>query len=420
VDLYTQMRTRTRNVVLDSMILSNTTFTGPYQWCNGATPSSPVFSIAPSNTPTEWLNEAITDSLGRGKVNKVTHYKHHVKLTPKVSTLVYHDPGGTPANVSQGPIPNPMTYLTAHKNAHQGWSLNSSMPSGFTTDYSNLDDGKMVNDLLENARQLKADVLLNLVEANQVWPSISSLATSLPKMGANWRDLRKVISTASGAFLAWKFGVSPILSDVMNIQRYLPKLEQDVIRHGKQQASRFSITAEFPCAYAGPVGTSNPRIETAGRVLQAPIVRYVLVVKPKTKYHTSFFKKVDLVLSRFASSPASLAWEKIPFSFVVDWFVDLRGSLTKLDSLLGSEPYEVIGFSRSFSFHLQNELQFVNQNGCTGGDLWTSPQAQSVYKYYERIPVSDVNSIPVWRPRFGKSQAGITAALISQQLSKLH
>jgi hypothetical protein len=420
VDLYTQMRTRTRNVVLDSLVLTNTSFTGPYQYCNGSV-ATPTFGIAPSNTPTETLNEAITDSLGRGKVNRVFHYKHHLKMTPKVSTISYFDPGGGGANVTHGPIPNPMTYLATRVANHQGWSKNSSMPGGYTTDYSNLDDNKMVLDLLERAKQLKADVLLNLVEANQIWPSIKSLSTSLPAMAANWKDLRSVIRTASGAYLAWKFGVSPILSDFMNIQRYLPRLEQDVVRHGKQQASRFSITAEFPCMYAQPTSTeAYVRYVTAGRALKAPTVRYVLVVKPKTKYHTSFFKKADLVLSRFASSPASLAWEKVPFSFVVDWFVDLRGSLNKLDSLLGSEPYEVVGFSRSFSFHLQSEFSYVNINGCTGGDLWLSPQAQSEYKYYERIPVSGGSITPVWRPRFGKNQAGISAALISQQLSKLH
>jgi hypothetical protein len=360
------------------------------------------------------------DTVGRGKVNPVIHRKHHFKMTPKTEYISYYNAAVNGNVISQGPGPWAMESLASIAGTNQGWPSNS-LPNGYTVDMSGVDESKMVQDLIENAKQLKADVLLNLVEANQLWPAVQSLTSSpgqLANLGANWRDVRRFIKTASGAFLAYQFGIKPVLSDMMNVHRYLPRLQQDIVRHGKGAASRFSIFAQLPCTYTPPP-YGGQRLEAAGRALKPPTIRYVLVVKPKTKYHTSFFRKADFFMSRFASSPASLAWEKVPFSFVVDWFVDLRGTLNAIDKVIGSEPFEVVGFSRSFSYTLQSEISYGNTNGCTGAELWRSPQAQQMYTNYERSPVSSGGFAPVWRPRFGKNQASISAALISQQLSKL-
>jgi hypothetical protein len=273
----------------------------------------------------------------------------------------------------------------------------------------------MINNVLEYARQLKADVLLNVVEANQIWPSIKSLATSLPNMARNWRDLRNVLKSASGGYLAYKFGVSPILSDLMNVHRYLPRMREDVVRHQKQQARRFSVTAELPCTYTAPM----PNMGFKGDVVTPPVLRFVLVVKPKTKYHTELFARIDHFVSRFATSPASLAWELVPFSFVVDWFVDLRGVLNAVDNVVGSSPYEIVSFTRSFSYHLESSFQLQNFSACDGTSvIQTWPRCTSEMKHYERSLVSNNHSIS-WIPQFGKSQAAISAALISQKLSQL-
>jgi hypothetical protein len=152
--------------------------------------------------------------------------------------------------------------------------------------------------------------------------------------------------------------------------------------------------------------------------VEPPEVRYVLVVRPKIKYSLAFFQKADFVLSRFASSPASLAWEKIPFSFVIDWFVDVRGALNGLDNLLGTSPWEVVSFTRSFSYGLRTQATCKTFSPCDSSVLMDFLTATAEYKSYERSLASG-GPMPIWSPRFGKSQAAISAALITQALLKL-
>jgi hypothetical protein len=362
--------------------------------------------------------EEITDDIGKGRVHPVSHRKLHFQVHLKPE---YRGPSGDPGHIDYGTIGAISNLNKSICNGYATWA--SGLPIHWDIEPASVSENVLIEDVLERARGLKADVLLNTVEANQLWPSLTSLTNALPVMARNWKNLRKVIRTASGAYLAWKFGLSPVLSDMMSVHKYLPTLKTDVQRHANQDSSRFSrvaiLRATFPNGIIGGFGTDNQYRE--GKVLGDPTVRYVLVVKPSTKYHTSFFRTLDVAVRRFASSPASLAWELVPFSFVADWFVDIRGALRKFDTLLGSEPYKVVGFTRSFSYHLSSEHRYEQLSRCPGStavlDAWKCCTVE--YKNYERSVVSTGDITPRWNPRFGKNQAGISAALISQKLSSL-
>jgi hypothetical protein len=309
-----------------------------------------------------------------------------------------------------------------------GWntwdlSSNTQLPPRWTEDVTAIDESALRSRVLDAARQLKADVLLNLVEANQIAPSVASIAGSLPKMAANWKKIREVLRTASGAYLAWKFGISPILSDIMSIQRFWPKLKASVKRHGDMELSRFSAQAvtkmslvSNPYVSYYPIGGVDCLAQTwQGRVLKTPQIRYVLVVKPTTKYHSSVFKTADAVMSRFSTSPASLAWELVPFSFVVDWFVDVRGALSAVDNLLGYSPYEIHSFTRSHSYAVAADATLDVKSPC--GGVLNRFSCTVECNHYDRSLASG-SAMPNWTPRFGKNQAAISVALITQALAR--
>jgi len=256
-----------------------------------------------------------------------------------------------------------------------------------------------------------------------MWPSVKSLATSLPKMAANWGNLRRVISTASGGYLAWKFGVSPILQDMIAIHKYAGRMSRDLKKHSEGASHRITRSAVIPIAF-----DSSPTVDGVynnikwgerthlGSVLKTPTVRYVLVAKPRSV--SSAVNRLDFFTSRFSSSPASLAWELVPFSFVLDWFVDLRGTLRAVDEAVGGIPYEIINFTRSFSYELAANVDHTYRNTCDGSQLSKSNVGQVRYIHYERIPVSTTTTKALWKPRFGKNQAAISAALIGQMISR--
>jgi hypothetical protein len=409
------MRTRTRTTTNSVVSWPAGTCSFGQIACSGATNSGTVGYGARTvveNTETE----TIIDALGRGKVNPVRHTKEYTSLEGnRATTRAYGstDMGGSVITLSGWPARLGM--------AADVYGLGSSLLANWSFDSSSINETVMKNDVLERAKGLKADVLLNIVEANQVWPSLKSIASVIPQMASQWRTLRSMIKTASGSFLAWKFGVSPILSDMMSINRYMPILGRDLKRHVDGERSRFSVSRTFPLTYTPGLiapGGSYFRCTSQGRVLKVPTVRYVLVVEPETRYLTGFFQKLDFVMKRFASSPASLAWEKIPFSFVADWFVDIRGSLNALDNALGYAPYKIVSFSRSYSYAHATDIFGDWISPCTNGVVDSMKAGSYELEYYERDPVSG-GSIPTLKNRFGKNQAGISAALIAQQLSKL-
>jgi hypothetical protein len=332
-------------------------------------------------------------------------------------------------------------------------SSDTSFPRHWLINTSSFNEASLKAKVLENARQLKADVLLDIVEGNQIWPSIKSLALTLPKLskmvvlnsrlhsvnlGSNipriavasvplWNKVRPMIREASGGFLAWKFGIAPLLSDFVAIHKYMPKLVADVKRHTSGDTKRFSSVGEAIVSYddseRAPSTLNGVTVSiwtTQGRVIRKPEVRYVLVVKPKaSKYATDFFKKADTFMSRFATSPARLAWEKIPFSFVVDWFVDLKGTLDALDKLVGVTPYDVVSFTRSFTYQLATDVFITRKSPCTGGVLFDQSLGSCDFSHYERKPIDASSPLIRWQPHFGKNQAAISAALIAQQLARI-
>lgn len=368
------------------------------------------------------------DAVGRAPSNKCIHRSKEVIIDSQTRPIIapkLDGSGGTVQYTGLDPawVPSNAYWLSAFSS----WDVTSqagelpvrwSVPSSFA-----LNETSMKNDVLERARGLKADVALNIIESSQIWPSVKSLATSLPKMAANWGNLRRVIRTASGGYLAWKFGVSPILQDMIAIHKYAGRMSRDLKKYSEGAKHRITRSAVIPIVF-----DSSPTVDGVynnikwgerthlGSVLKTPTVRYVLVVKPRSV--DSAVNKLDFFTSRFSSSPASLAWELVPFSFVLDWFVDLRGTLRAVDDAIGGTPYDIVNFTRSFSYELAANVDHTYRNTCDGSQLSKSNVGQVRYIHYERIPVSTTTTKALWKPRFGKNQAAISAALIGQMISR--
>lgn len=135
-------------------------------------------------------------------------------------------------------------------------------------------------------------------------------------------------------------------------------------------------------------------------------------------YNLDAFKKLQYLINRFGSSgPASFVWERIPFSFVVDWFVDLSSIVGALDNAL-------TGFNQRLDDGWCSEKwsalvpvfkhKYVN---------WTSDkdgQQTALYEmsYYHR---EYLEPRITWglRDRFGKKQASYLAAVLHQLVANL-
>jgi hypothetical protein len=125
------------------------------------------------------------------------------------------------------------------------------------------------------------------------------------------------LRTASGQYLEFHFGWSPLVGDIYNAIDFLQNPLKSVEVKGSEQGRRerrngnpaapFSVIEDFvddyKVRYGAQIAISNPNLYLANGL--------------------------GLV------NPATVAWEVVPFSFVVDWIVNVEQFLSSATDLLG-------------------------------------------------------------------------------------
>jgi hypothetical protein len=415
--------------------------------CNGTLPTwTESFGTPGTTVNTDYTQETMRDELGKNSKHPVLHRKRTVRLnTIPYGRYVAFDAG---TGYSDTPV-HPEYCIYSYRNdleSQTAFDVNSivnSPPQWWTVGSPSFpDEVHLKEDVLEKAKGLKADILLDLIEAHQMASFIVPFSQTIPNYRADWKRLRRdrrlvkrialsevkgIARSVSGNHLMYAFGIAPLVSDLIVVNKALATMARDIRRFVSEEPMRYSSKAEhvafftMPKQYGTGVGNGANAIlsvEGVGKVAKPPTTRYVLVVKPKRQLLDEALNSIDFLLSRFASSPASLAWELVPFSFVADWFVDLRGILRLLDSAMGFTPYDIVSFTRSYSYAVSASVTGSRINPCNGTPLYIYPAGQVEFKHYERSLVTDKSYWPVWKPRFGNNQMAISASLITQMLLK--
>jgi hypothetical protein len=138
-------------------------------------------------------------------------------------------------------------------------------------------------------------------------------------LGIKKRTLRKSASDMGSVWLEYSFGWKPLVEDIhsasMVLQRPFPKF---LICRGRAKASMTLSLSEGSGIYLG--NYEHVTFKTAVQ-LQSEV------------YVTNWvaWKANQLGLT----NPLSIAWEVIPFSFVVDWFVPVGNYLQSLTDFVG-------------------------------------------------------------------------------------
>jgi hypothetical protein len=115
-----------------------------------------------------------------------------------------------------------------------------------------------------------------------------------------------------------------------------------------------------------------------------------------------------------------LAWEKVPFSFVVDWFVDLTGLVDFLDNAIVGKNKKIDRCWKSEKYH----VLIPSYKHIQGGSQFMFPTLDgqqitlSEVRYYHREPMDPNLSIGL-SGRFGKKQATLSMALFYQMIANL-
>lgn len=215
---------------------------------------------------------------------------------------------------------------------------------------------------------------------------------------------RGMIKLISAAYLEWLYGVKPLLQTVFDAA-------DENIRVVINKTARFSAraSAEFNPSYA---------------IFRRFDSEYVRMPVTSSKMKISVTIGADLRTNKFDYSrwsslnPVSIAWETLPYSFVVDWFYNVGGYLRNLETYL-------LYWNDFRSGYRTNLL--VGMLGC---DLYASSNTainQGYTKYTGKLKTVGIERTvlasypapapPSFRASLGSSRLLAGAALLAQQLS---
>lgn len=267
-----------------------------------------------------------------------------------------------------------------------------------------------------NRRSRSTKSMINLAKRNKRVRNIALLH--------GLKAVKQGNSDVSNLYLAYSFGIAPLIRDMKTVHNALRTLRRDMRAalksSGKEVSIHRSDFGSIRFELGGVDKGSKVQVDNILWTLQASKVLRTCTVRGvrENRYNLKAFAEMDYLISRFvATGPASLGWELTPFSFVVDWFVDLRNITDRLDNLLTGRYKKIrdVCISEKSEYkcfgHL-NQLGYevVEDNGAIMYD--------KRYSQYHREPITDYN-IVASSGRFGKHQALLLGALVHQKVTSL-
>lgn len=181
---------------------------------------------------------------------------------------------------------------------------------------------KQTINLIASSAQKIAGFLLALKKGDIISAGKALGSRPSRRIRRGFRELhpQSVRDATADAWLAMQYGWRPLLSDIYGATQLLAERASDFERHvAKSKAVRMDTVNT---TVGGLHGTWKCKTE------------FRVVVK-----HTGIFDVTQSTLNGLANvgltNPAQLAWELVPYSFVVDWFLPIGNYLASLDATAG-------------------------------------------------------------------------------------
>jgi len=156
--------------------------------------------------------------------------------------------------------------------------------------------------------------------------------------------VRSGSKTLSGQWLALQYGWKPLLSDIHGAVLTLDKLDRSAWRVTvvSNLKSEVDVDYDYGVANATQFTPLLSRIKGKGRY--GCFVRIDAIPKVSA---------IASMASVGVTNPAVLAWELLPYSFVVDWFLPVGEYLAQFDALAG---WDILGFTSSSLARVNYEM----------------------------------------------------------------
>lgn len=217
---------------------------------------------------------------------------------------------------------------------------------------------KHYGDLANSAVSGLDAVQMNMISFLRELPEVSSLIPKLKNL-RKLRSLKNAALDASDAFLTAKYGWMPTSSDLQEIWHAMTKYVPITDRNGFRNTSARSIAT----AVVSPTETF-----TATQCIK-------LAIGVEDNLFITLLERLEYI-GLFPS--LNSLWDLVPYSFVLDWFIDLGDLLERVDTRLRLLRLDIKYVTssrkilRSKIFLPDAELPFVGDVNWVSYHRWTS------------------------------------------------
>lgn len=224
----------------------------------------------------------------------------------------------------------------------------------------------------------------------------------------DWRRSTKEIGSK---WLEYQYGWKPLVQEVYDAAALILNpdsrfWESEFVAHGK---ARKTVPYSGSATFGGATYTTKHSARS----------ELCVVLKPQSNRTQELAKFTSL-------NPLSIAWELLPYSFVVDWFIDVGGFLRSAESSFIYHDLFVRG-RRTDTYRTvlkgvsQKYLRSPGYPAAGTYECWTDATDMiSTYSNKNRIILTQMPfpARPVFRPHLGATRLANAAALLAQFLGR--
>jgi hypothetical protein len=223
----------------------------------------------------------------------------------------------------------------------------------------------------------------------------------------NWRDRSSIRRNhrskrereIASKWLELQYGWLPLYNDVYNAVEHATKKSppgNPIVRCGVSSVVRSDNV--FPWT-SNPFGISmTQRYILSGRVGRRMVVEYQI--------DSAYLNRVSNV---GLTNPLVVAWELVPFSFAVDWFLPLGNWLSGLDATMG---LTFLRGSSTFYYSVQQKVEFAALKNSLGSDVFFQGTQEFAFKKREGMASFPEIQRPVVKNPISTGHAANALALL--------
>lgn len=228
----------------------------------------------------------------------------------------------------------------------------------------------------------------------------SKIVSAVRHLG--WRGS---VSGAGGTWLAVQYGIKPLMSSIYGLAMHTANHYNNEFAFSKAKGKSRSSRVDNNASFQWPDYTYTNRWEgnTTSRCEMGIVMRI-----PDNSL-TNVARLTSL-------NPVSMAWELMPWSFVVDWFFNVGGYLRDLETALAYSSYFVRGYRTDTTL---TEYEILAHRAISGveryyGDWGLKMERKSKDRYV--LSSYPMPARPIFKANLGSGRLLNAAGLLSQFL----